>query len=145
MTLSAVEFIRRFLLHVLPHGFMKIRHLWIPFKSWQTKEAAHLQTRYEDESDSKRKAFHRTTHSKNYRQKTIPMPAMRMPYSAQNRAFSACGLKLQSLLKSVPGQACFAATILPDCALFLQRLLAKVSLFKEQFTILCRTGTLLSP
>jgi hypothetical protein len=26
MTLSAVEFIRRFLLHVLPSGFMKIRH-----------------------------------------------------------------------------------------------------------------------
>jgi len=26
MTLSAVEFIRRFLLHVLPRGFMKIRH-----------------------------------------------------------------------------------------------------------------------
>jgi len=145
MTLSAVEFIRRFLLHVLPHGFMKIRHLWIPFKSWQTKEAAHLQTRYEDESDSKRKAFHRTTHSKNYRQKALPMPAMRMPYSAQNRAFSACGLKLQSLLKSVPGQACFAVPILPDCVPFLQRLVAKVSLFKVQFTILRRTGTLLSP
>jgi hypothetical protein len=26
MTLSAMEFIRRFLLHVLPKGFMKIRH-----------------------------------------------------------------------------------------------------------------------
>ena len=26
MTLSADEFIRRFLLHVLPHGFMKIRY-----------------------------------------------------------------------------------------------------------------------
>jgi len=26
MTLSATEFIRRFLLHVLPKGFMKIRH-----------------------------------------------------------------------------------------------------------------------
>ena len=26
MTLSAIEFIRRFLLHVLPHGFMKIRY-----------------------------------------------------------------------------------------------------------------------
>ncbi len=26
MTLSASEFIRRFLMHVLPHGFMKIRH-----------------------------------------------------------------------------------------------------------------------
>ena len=26
MTLAATEFIRRFLLHVLPHGFMKIRH-----------------------------------------------------------------------------------------------------------------------
>jgi hypothetical protein len=26
MNLEATEFIRRFLLHVLPHGFMKIRH-----------------------------------------------------------------------------------------------------------------------
>ena len=26
MTLDAVEFIRRFLLHILPSGFMKIRH-----------------------------------------------------------------------------------------------------------------------
>ena len=26
MTLSAMEFIRRFLLHILPKGFMKIRH-----------------------------------------------------------------------------------------------------------------------
>jgi len=26
MTLSATEFIRRFLLHVLPHGFMRVRH-----------------------------------------------------------------------------------------------------------------------
>jgi hypothetical protein len=26
MTLDAMEFIRRFLQHVLPHGFMKIRH-----------------------------------------------------------------------------------------------------------------------
>src|ERR671929_2253144 len=26
MTLDAVEFIRRFLLHVLPHGFQRIRH-----------------------------------------------------------------------------------------------------------------------
>ena len=26
MTLEAVEFIRRFMLHVLPSGFMKIRH-----------------------------------------------------------------------------------------------------------------------
>jgi len=26
MTLPAIEFIRRFLLHILPHGFMRIRH-----------------------------------------------------------------------------------------------------------------------
>jgi hypothetical protein len=26
MTLQAVEFMRRFLVHVLPHGFVKIRH-----------------------------------------------------------------------------------------------------------------------
>jgi len=26
MTLDAMEFIRRFMQHVLPHGFMKIRH-----------------------------------------------------------------------------------------------------------------------
>jgi hypothetical protein len=29
MTVSAVEFIRRFMLHVLPHGFRKIRHYGI--------------------------------------------------------------------------------------------------------------------
>jgi len=29
MTVSADEFIRRFLIHILPSGFMKIRHLWL--------------------------------------------------------------------------------------------------------------------
>ena len=29
MTLPAVEFIRRFLMHILPHGFMRIRHFGI--------------------------------------------------------------------------------------------------------------------
>ena len=34
MTLPAVEFLRRFLLHVLPHRFVRIRHLW--FSCWPT-------------------------------------------------------------------------------------------------------------
>ena len=33
MTLAADEFIRRFLLHVLPKGFHRIRHMWTA--SWQ--------------------------------------------------------------------------------------------------------------
>ena len=33
MTLDAAEFIRRFLLHVLPSGFHRIRHMWTA--SWQ--------------------------------------------------------------------------------------------------------------
>jgi hypothetical protein len=33
MTLDAAEFIRRFLLHVLPRGFHRIRHMWTA--SWQ--------------------------------------------------------------------------------------------------------------
>ena len=33
MTLDAAEFIRRFLLHVLPSGFPRIRHMWTA--SWQ--------------------------------------------------------------------------------------------------------------
>jgi len=33
MTLAADEFIRRFLLHVLPSGFYRIRHMWTA--SWQ--------------------------------------------------------------------------------------------------------------
>jgi hypothetical protein len=31
MTLDALEFMRRFLLHVLPRGFVKIRHFGLPF------------------------------------------------------------------------------------------------------------------
>ena len=38
MTVSAVEFIRRFLMHVLPHGFMKIRHYgFLSSRGKQTK------------------------------------------------------------------------------------------------------------
>ena len=33
MSLDAVEFIRRFLMHVLPAGFVKIRHFGFPFES----------------------------------------------------------------------------------------------------------------
>ncbi|MBT7698005.1 MAG: hypothetical protein HN737_11425 [Desulfobacterales bacterium] len=33
MTIPAHEFIRRFLLHVLPHNFMKIRYFGFPYVS----------------------------------------------------------------------------------------------------------------
>jgi hypothetical protein len=38
MTLAVFEFIRRFLLHVLPHGFVKIRHFG--FLSNRNRKAA---------------------------------------------------------------------------------------------------------
>jgi len=41
MTLSAVEFIRRFLLHVLPKGFMRIRHFGFLANSVRVKRLAH--------------------------------------------------------------------------------------------------------
>jgi len=37
MTLPVMEFIRRFLLHVLPHGFMKIRYYGILSSVWRKK------------------------------------------------------------------------------------------------------------
>ena len=44
MTLSAAEFIRRFMLHVLPPGFCKIRHIFLPsetcFRPWCTPKNA---------------------------------------------------------------------------------------------------------
>jgi hypothetical protein len=43
MTLSAVEFIRRFLLHVLPTGLMKIRHYGFMANRFRTKK--HVQCR----------------------------------------------------------------------------------------------------
>jgi hypothetical protein len=40
MTLSAVEFIRRFMLHILPHGFMRIRHCGIFANRGRTERIA---------------------------------------------------------------------------------------------------------
>jgi predicted Zn-ribbon and HTH transcriptional regulator len=40
MTISAFEFIRRFLMHVLPHGFMKIRHFGLLANRDKTKRLA---------------------------------------------------------------------------------------------------------
>ncbi len=40
MTLSAAEFIRRFLLHVLPKGFRRIRHYGLLGKRNKTKKPA---------------------------------------------------------------------------------------------------------
>jgi len=36
MTLSAVEFLRRFFLHVLPKGFVRIRHFGFLANRWRT-------------------------------------------------------------------------------------------------------------
>ena len=35
MTLKAIEFVRRFLMHVLPAGFVRVRH----FRCWPTATA----------------------------------------------------------------------------------------------------------
>ena len=44
VTLSAQEFIRRFLLHVLPHGFVKLRHygLWASGRAQEKLEQARV-------------------------------------------------------------------------------------------------------
>jgi hypothetical protein len=38
MTLAPGEFIRRFMLHVLPNGFHRIRHVLNNFKSYDNSE-----------------------------------------------------------------------------------------------------------
>ncbi|MGH9664946.1 MAG: IS91 family transposase [Bryobacteraceae bacterium] len=40
MTLSAVEFLRRFFLHVLPKGFVRIRHFGFLANRWRTTRLA---------------------------------------------------------------------------------------------------------
>jgi hypothetical protein len=40
MTLSAVEFLRRFFLHVLPKGFVRIRHFGFLANRWRTARLA---------------------------------------------------------------------------------------------------------
>jgi hypothetical protein len=42
ITIAAVEFIRRFLLHVLPHGFVRIRHFGFLANRYKTKHLARL-------------------------------------------------------------------------------------------------------
>jgi len=46
LTVSATEFIRRFLMHVLPHRFMKIRHYGLLANRDKTKKVGSLQTAY---------------------------------------------------------------------------------------------------
>jgi len=40
MTLAATEFLRRFLLHVFPHGFMRIRHCGLTANCQREKKLA---------------------------------------------------------------------------------------------------------
>jgi hypothetical protein len=43
MTLSHQEFVRRFALHILPKGFVKMRHYGILSSTWKRKKLAILQ------------------------------------------------------------------------------------------------------
>ena len=55
MTLDAVEFIRRFLLHVLPKGFKKIRHFGFLFPRYKTQNIRlirQLSQNNEDKTDT---------------------------------------------------------------------------------------------
>ena len=47
MTLDAGEFIRRFLLHVLPHGFRRIRHFGFLANARRTAKLAQIRTALE--------------------------------------------------------------------------------------------------
>ena len=40
MTLTAIEFLRRFFLHVLPKGFVRIRHFGFLANRWRTARLA---------------------------------------------------------------------------------------------------------
>lgn len=108
MTLAAVEFIRRFLLHVLPTGFMKIRHYGFmanrfrAAKREQCRRLLHVPTAAKDDDVT-------PITGEALPQGDVESRAPRCPHCGEGR--------LHVILELLPpriGSACVAATILYD-------------------------------
>jgi hypothetical protein len=73
--------------------------LWFPFQPGKAEKAENLQSPNPDELAYKGKTFCRATHTKTHRQNPLSVPALRIFRFAQNRSFSAGGVKTAKLLK----------------------------------------------